>query len=99
MTLLVDANVLSEATKPTPHPQVVEWLRENERKLAVDPIILGEIRFGIHLLAPGSKRRRLESWFHDVVGKIVCLPFDAVTGLRRSEEHTSELQSLRHLVC
>ena len=28
---LVDANVLSEATKKVPNPLVVDWLRRNER--------------------------------------------------------------------
>jgi hypothetical protein len=53
---LVDANVLSEPTKPTPQAGVVEWLRNNEDDIAVDPIILGEVRFGI-LLLPRGKRR------------------------------------------
>ena len=82
MTYLVDANVLSEATKPAPHARVVEWLRRNEREIAVDPIILGEIRFGIHLLPGGRRRQRLERWFNDGVAKIVCLPWEAATGLR-----------------
>ena len=47
---LVDANVLSEPTRLAPDIKVLGWLRRNERELAVDPIILGEIRFGIHLL-------------------------------------------------
>ena len=85
MTYLVDANVLSEATKPDPSVQVVEWLRLNERELAVDPIILGEVRFGIHLLATGKRRRRLERWFEQGVGKMLCLPWDAITGLRWAE--------------
>lgn len=58
MTYLVDANVLSEATKPAPEPRVVEWLRRHERELAVDPVILGEIRFGIHLLPASGRRQR-----------------------------------------
>ena len=37
MTYLVDANVLSEPTKPIPNEKVVEWLRANERDLVVDP--------------------------------------------------------------
>jgi len=37
---LVDANVLSEPTKPAPNANVVEWLRRNERDLAVDPFVL-----------------------------------------------------------
>ena len=82
MTYLVDANVLSEATKPAPNSNVIEWLRHNERALAVDPIILGEIRFGIHLLPSGKRRRRLETWFDEGVARIVCVPWDALTGLR-----------------
>ena len=37
---LVDANVLSEATKAEPDPAGVAWLRRNERLMAVDPVIL-----------------------------------------------------------
>ena len=82
MTYLVDANVLSEATKPAPDARVVEWLRRNEREIAVDPVILGEIRFGIHLLPGGRRRQRLERWFSEGVAKIVCLSWEAATGLR-----------------
>lgn len=85
MTYLVDANVLSEATKPAPDPRVIEWLRRNERELAIDPVILGEIRFGIHLLPAGKRRRRLESWFDSGIASIVCVPWDARTGLRWAE--------------
>ncbi|MEO5700312.1 MAG: PIN domain-containing protein [Casimicrobiaceae bacterium] len=82
MTYLVDANVLSEATKPAPNSNAIEWLRNNERAIAVDPIILGEIRFGVHLLPAGKRRRRLETWFDEGVATIVCVPWDARTGLR-----------------
>ncbi len=82
MTYLVDANVLTEVTKPAPSLRVVEWLRENERELTVDPIILGEIRFGIHLLPHGRRRQRLERWFSEGVARMVCLPWEAEHGLR-----------------
>jgi len=82
VTYLVDANILSEATKPAPNPQVIAWLRAHEREFTVDPIILGEIRFGIHLLPAGAKRRRLELWFTQGMEKMHCLPLDAATGLR-----------------
>lgn len=85
MTFLIDANVLSEPTKPHPTAKVVAWLKANERAIAVDPIILGEVRFGIHLLPVGKRRRRLEHWFAQGVGSIVCLPWDAATGLRWAE--------------
>jgi predicted nucleic acid-binding protein len=79
---LVDANVLSEATKPEPDPRVVEWLRRNERSVVVDPIILGEVRFGILLLPRGARRTKLERWFEQGIGRIQCLPWDSAVGLR-----------------
>jgi predicted nucleic acid-binding protein len=81
MTYLVDANVLSEATKPAPDIKVIDWLRRNESEIAIDPIILGEIRFGINILPTGRRRRRLERWFNEGVTKVLCLPWDAATGI------------------
>lgn len=82
MKYLVDANVLSEATKQAPDGRVVEWLRRNERSVAVDPFVLGEVRFGILLLARGARRKRLEGWFEQGVRRIECVPWDAATGER-----------------
>lgn len=82
MSYLVDANVLSEPTRPDPNAKVIEWLRGNERDISVDPIIIGEIRFGIHLLPAGRRRRRLEHWFDEGIGRLHCLPFEMATGLR-----------------
>jgi predicted nucleic acid-binding protein len=74
--------VLSEATKAMPAAGVIDWIKHHESELAVDPIILGEIRFGIHLLPAGKRRRRLERWFKQGVAKLSCLPWTAETGLR-----------------
>jgi hypothetical protein len=82
---LVDANILSEPTKPTPDPRVVAWLRANEPDIAVDPVILGELRFGIRILPKGRKRNTLERWFDAGVGRLHCLPWDADTGLKWAE--------------
>lgn len=82
MTVLVDANVLSEPTKPVPQLQVIDWLRRHERELVVDPFVVGEIRFGILLLPKSARRTRLERWFDAGVARLRCLPWDAATGLR-----------------
>ncbi len=81
MKYLVDANVLSEPTKLAPHPRAIEWLRRNERGIAVDPVILGEVFFGILLLPRGRKRAGLEQWFDAGVRRLRCLPWEAETGL------------------
>lgn len=82
MTFLVNANVLSEPTKQTPHAKVVEWLTANEANLFVDSIILGELRVGILALPRGRKRARLEEWFEAVADTIECLPWDAAVSRR-----------------
>lgn len=82
---LVDANVLSEATRSEPDPKVLEWLALHEREIAVDPFILGEIRFGILLLDKGRRRARLERWFQEGVSRIHCLPWEVSTGMRWAE--------------
>ena len=82
MNYLVDANVLSEPTRPRPDATVVDWLRRHEREIAIDPIILGELRFGIDLLPSSACRKRLETWVESGVGRIPCLDWTAETGLR-----------------
>lgn len=85
MSILVDANVLSEATRPTPDPLVLAWLERHEQEIVVDPVILGEIRFGILLLRRSARRTRLEEWFDAGVKTLPCLPWDARSGLRWAE--------------
>ena len=85
MKYLVDANVLSELTKPDPDASVIEWIRLHERDIAVDPVILGELRFGILILAKGRKRAALERWFDSGVRRLHCIPWDAETGLQWAE--------------
>jgi len=82
---LVDTNVLGEPTRPAPDPRVVEWLRTHEPDIAVDPVILGELRFGILILPKGKKRTALERWFEAGAGRLHCLPWDADTGLKWAE--------------
>jgi predicted nucleic acid-binding protein len=82
---LVDANVLSEPTRSSPNLRVINWLRNHERDIVVDPIVLGEVRFGILLLSKGKRRTTLEQWFDEGVQRLQCLPWEAATGLRWAE--------------
>ena len=82
MTYLVDANVLSEPTKPTPNGKAVDWLTANERNLVVNSIVLGELSIGVLSLPAGHKRTRLEQWFNAVMRTLECLPWDAAAARR-----------------
>lgn len=82
MTYLVDANVLSEPTKPAPSSKVIDWLSANQKNLVVDSIILGELCIGILALPLGRKRTRLEQWFEALVQTIDCLAWDVTISRR-----------------
>ena len=82
MKYLVDANVLSEPTRPKPDDTVIEWLSVHESDLVVDPIILGELCIGIQALPSGNKRARLEQWFEALAQGIECLPWDVAVSRR-----------------
>lgn len=79
MKFLVDANVLSEATKPDPDPATLAWLAEHEAELAINPIILGELRFGILSLPKSKRQRELFAWLDSVIRHMKVLQFDADT--------------------
>jgi len=78
MSYLVDANVLSEATRHQPDAKVLSWLERHDAELHVSTLTLAEIVKGIHLLAHGKKRRHLEAWFEELVASFAgrVLPVD-----------------------
>ena len=49
------------------------------RTFVVNPIVLGEIEFGILLTSDGRKRRRLQQWFSIGIQKLHVINFDAAT--------------------
>ena len=79
MRYLVDANVLSEGTKPRPNPAAIEWLEANEDEIVVNPIVLGELRFGVWQLPIGKRRTRLEQWLAGSLRHLYVVDIDADT--------------------
>jgi predicted nucleic acid-binding protein len=79
MKFLVDANVLSEVTRPEPQPAVVQWLRKHERDIVVTPIVLGEIEYGIGLTTSIRKRKELKRWFAEGMRRLRVIDLDTDT--------------------
>lgn len=79
MKYLVDANVLSEVTRPAPSSAVIDWLRTHEPDLVVTPIVLGEIEYGIGLTTSSIKRKALQRWFEDGLQRLRVLDLDSST--------------------
>jgi toxin FitB len=60
---LLDTNVISELTRPTPNSRVTQWLDSvDESLLYLSVLTLGEIRKGLTTLQSGQRRARIESW-------------------------------------
>ena len=60
---LMDTNVLSEAVRTKPEPQVLDWIgAADEILLYLSVLTLGEVRKGLALLPQGKRRTRIETW-------------------------------------
>ncbi len=78
--IVLDTNVISALMRQDADPIVVEWLdRQPLESIWTTAVSVFEVRFGLELLAPGRRRRRLEDAFaraleEDFEGRI--LPFE-----------------------
>lgn len=85
MSYLLDTNVVSEWTKLHPDPAMVAWLAAiDEDQLNLSAVTIAELRFGIALLVPSERQRRLDRWFQEELlarfaGRV--LPIDGDTAL------------------
>lgn len=63
MQFLLDTDIVSQTTKPSPHPKVSAWLASvNSIETAISAITLLELQEGIDLLPSGKRKRGLELW-------------------------------------
>ena len=61
---LLDTNIISNVTKPTPSEQLVSWMdRQSDETLFISSLTVAEIRRGVLVKPAGKKRRELERWF------------------------------------
>ncbi|MDZ4184098.1 MAG: type II toxin-antitoxin system VapC family toxin [Desulfuromonadales bacterium] len=63
MKYLLDTCLISELVKKEPNPAVVSWLdEEDEQKLFLSVLNLGELQKGISKLPDGAKKDELQAW-------------------------------------
>lgn len=55
------------------------------KDLAINPIILGEMRYRVLKMLPGARRNALQTWFDAGISRLHCLPWDTDCGLRWAE--------------
>jgi predicted nucleic acid-binding protein len=82
MRYLLDTNILSNVTKPSPSPSLLAWMAEqSDDDLFIASLTLAEIRRGILEKPAGKRRNELEDWFLGPEGPQALfagrvLPFD-----------------------
>jgi toxin FitB len=57
----------------------IEWLRDNDADVVVNPIVIGELQYGILQLPSGKRRTRLEQWFAGGLKRLHFVDIDAGT--------------------
>ena len=66
MAYLLDTCTISEMIAVQPNVNVLNWFQsQNEKKLYLSIITIGEIEKGIYQLLPSKKRTSLETWLFD----------------------------------
>lgn len=77
--IVLDTNVVSEAMRPEPTPEVVAWLNAQAAEtLYLSSVTLAELLFGIGALPAGKRKDRLTSALERLLGLFPgrVLPFD-----------------------
>jgi predicted nucleic acid-binding protein len=61
---LLDTNIISNVTKPTPSEPLLAWMAEQiDENLFIASLTVAEIRRGVLEKPAGRKRDQLEAWF------------------------------------
>jgi predicted nucleic acid-binding protein len=87
MRYVLDTNIISNVTKPTPSRALIDWMAEQaDDDLFITALTVAEIRKGILEKPAGQRRDRLEAWFAGSRGPQALfsgrvLPFDEAAAL------------------
>jgi len=74
---LLDTNVISEPIRPSPHPGLLDRLREHHNRIATAAPVWNELLFGCQRLPPSRRRDALESYLLLTVRNgVPILPYD-----------------------
>ncbi len=87
MRYLLDTNIISNFTKPTPSDSLIAWMAEqSDEDLFIASLTVAEIRRGVLEKPAGKRRDQLDAWFSGPQGPQALfagriLSFDEKAGL------------------
>ena len=65
--IVLDTNVISEAFRPQPEPQVIAWLESLTAEVAITTVTLAELLAGVRRLPDGHRKTTLTASINTVV--------------------------------
>ena len=83
---LLDTNVISQAMRPYPNPNVIERLAVNKLEIATATVVVHELLYGCFRLPESKKRRAFLEYIEEVVLNLPIFDYD----LRAAEWHAEE---------
>ena len=88
MTLryLLDTNVISEATRPSPNPNIVRKLTEHQREIATAAVVFHELLYGCLRLVESQKRQFLLEYINQIPLKMPILSYNPQSAQWHAEE-------------
>ena len=83
---LLDTNVVSELTKPSPDPQVVTFLRQ-QYDLWLSVVVVHELQFGVQEMPAGRRRDRVNALYRFFIDRHAgrLLPVDRMVAERAAQ--------------
>ena len=95
---LLDTNVVSELTKPSPDPQVVTFLRE-QYDLWLSVVVVHELQFGVQAMSEGRGRDRVSALYRSFIDRHASrvLPVDRTVAERGAQLRAQEKRAGRVL--
>jgi len=76
MTYLLDANIVSETSKPQPDERVIAWLLAHRGQCVMASVTLAEMRYGIERLPDGKRKAALETKYKFMADEYAGLLYD-----------------------
>ena len=64
---LLDTNILSEAIRPKPNPNVLQKLQLHQQELSTATLVIHELLFGCYRLPVSKKRETLQFYIENVI--------------------------------
>jgi tRNA(fMet)-specific endonuclease VapC len=76
LRFLLDTNVISEATRPSPNMDVMRKLQRHEGQIGIASSVWHELLFGWERLPASRRKADIEDYLFDVVRLMPILPYD-----------------------